>query len=264
MRIDILTGFPGMFSGPFAESMIRLALDRGLVDIFIHDLRGFTTDRHMTIDDYAYGGGSGMVLKPEPIIRGARFLRQQSRPESAGRAILLSARGRPYTQAVARELASLDHVLLVCGHYKGVDERVVETLELEEYAVGDFVVTGGEIPAMMIVDSTIRLIPGVLGDIESATGDSFYNGLLDCPYYTRPECLEGIRVPEVLLSGHHERIRRWRRQESIRATWQRRPELLDNYPLSGEDNIFLDTLKEQHGADQASSFNRKETCHEHH
>jgi tRNA (guanine37-N1)-methyltransferase len=253
MRIDILTAFPGLFAGPFAEGMVRLALARRLVDLYIHDLRAFTTDRHMTIDDYAYGGGPGMVLKPEPIFRGARFIRQQTPSGSRNRTILLSARGRRYTQETARELAEMDQITLICGRYKGVDERVVAGLGVEEYAIGDFVVTGGELPAMMIADSVIRLIPGVLGDLDSATGDSFYEGLLDGPCYTRPECYEGMRIPEVLLSGHHERIRQWRRQESLRTTWLRRPDLLEAQPLSGEDRAFLDTLQPQDHKDGAPS-----------
>lgn len=251
MRIDILTAFPGMFAGPFDESMIRLAWTRQLVDIFIYDLRAFTTDRHMAVDDHAYGGGAGMILKPEPVFRGVRFLRRQTPPGHGSRAILLSARGRRYTEETARTLAETDHLMLVCGHYKGVDERVVDGLQLEEFSTGDFVVTGGELPAMMIADSVIRLIPGVLNDLESATGDSFYEGVLDCPYYTRPECHEGIRIPDVLLSGHHRHIKTWRRQESLKATWLRRPDLLETAALSKEDRAFLLTL--QHRQDESSS-----------
>ncbi|MBM3263962.1 MAG: tRNA (guanosine(37)-N1)-methyltransferase TrmD [candidate division Zixibacteria bacterium] len=253
MRIDILTAFPGMFAGPFGESMVRLAWSRNLVDIFVYDLRAFTTDRHLTVDDYAYGGGSGMVLKPEPVFRGVRFLRRHTRPGSVVRTLLLSARGRRYTQETAGELAKTGHIILVCGHYKGIDERVVDGLNIEEFSIGDFVVTGGELPAMTIADSVVRLIPGVLNDIESATGDSFYEGLLDCPYYTRPECWENMRIPEILLSGHHERIRKWRRQETLRATWLRRPDLLENVTLSEEDRTFLLVLQAQHRQDESSS-----------
>lgn len=249
MRIDILTAFPGMFAGPLDESMIKRARERGLADVRVHDLRAFTTDRHRTIDDYAYGGGSGMVLKPEPIFEGVRAIRQQIEDGQTSRAILLSPRGRLYTQQTAKELAQIDHLLLICGHYKGVDERVVEGLGVEEWSIGDYVLTGGEIPAMVVIDSVVRLIPGVLSDIESATGDSFYDGLLDCPYYTRPECFEGMRVPDMLLSGHHQQIRRWRRLESLRATFARRPDLLDECALSDEDRELLNTLIDRKDVD---------------
>jgi tRNA (guanine37-N1)-methyltransferase len=215
------------------------------VDIFIHDLRAFTTDRHKTIDAYAYGGGSGMVLKPEPIFRGVRFIRDQISSDGLSRCVLLSARGKPFLQETAKSFMELDQLILICGHYKGVDERVIHGLDAEEYSIGDFVVTGGELPAMMIADAVIRLIPGVLGDIESAVTDSFYEGLLDCPYYTRPEQYENWNVPEVLLSGHHERIERWRREESLKTTWQRRPELLRDVNLSKEDDGFLDILQQE-------------------
>lgn len=245
MRIDILTAFPGMFAGPFNESIIRHAHQRDLVDLFIHDLRAFTTDRHKTIDAYAYGGSPGMVLKPEPIFRGVRFIRAQMPQGSLSRCVLLSARGKPFVQETARQFTKLDQLILICGHYKGVDERVVEGLDIEEYSIGDFVVTGGELPAMMIADAVIRLIPGVLGDIESAETDSFYDGLLDGPHYTRPERFEHLDVPEVLLSGHHERIERWRREASLKTTWQRRPELLKQVDLSEEDHTFLDLLQRE-------------------
>lgn len=242
MRIDILTAFPGMFAGPLDESMIKLARERELVDIRIHDLRAFTSDRHRTIDDYAYGGGSGMVLKPEPIFQGVRSIRQQVEPDCASRTILLSPRGRLYTQDTAKQLAQVDHLLLICGHYKGVDERVVIGLDVEEWSIGDYILTGGELPAMVVIDSVVRLIPGVLSDLESATSDSFYHGLLDCPYYTRPECFEGLRVPGELLSGHHQHIRRWRRLEALRATLTRRPDLLDEGGLSDEDRELLSII----------------------
>lgn len=240
MRIDILTVFPGMFQGPFDESIIRRAQDKNLIEIYIHDLRDFTTDRHRTVDDYAYGGGSGMVLKPEPIFKGVRHILGQLGDGQRTRTILLSARGRPYTQATAKELVRTDHLLLICGHYKGVDERVVTGLGAEEWSIGDYVLTGGELPAMTITDSVIRLIPGVLGDIESATSDSFYTDVLDCPYYTRPECFEGMPVPEVLLSGHHARVNQWRRQESLRTTFSRRPDLLEGVTLSEDEQRFID------------------------
>ena len=245
MRIDILTAFPEMFSGPFDESIIKRARERNLVGIHVHDLRDFTTDRHRTIDDYAYGGGSGMILKPEPIFKGVRHIRENCESGRSSRTILLSARGRPYTQEIAKQFLETDNLLLICGHYKGVDERVVQGLDVEELCVGDYVVTGGEFPAMIIADSVVRLIPGVLGDIESATGDSFYDGLLDSPYYTRPECFENVLVPDVLLSGHHARIEAWRHQESLRATFFRRPDLLEGLMLSQEDRALIDSWRDE-------------------
>ena len=252
MRIDILTAFPGVFAGPFGESIVGRACRRDMVDIFIHDLRAFTTDRHKTIDDYAYGGSPGMVLKPEPVFRGVRHIRRQSDPASRtdpasrsdrSRTVLLSARGRPFVQETARSFAGLDQLVLVCGHYKGVDERVATGLGAEEYSVGDFVVTGGEVPAMLITDAVVRLLPGVLGEMASAVTDSHYDGLLGNAVYTRPERFQDWRVPEVLLSGHHERIARWERRDALTKTFQRRPDLLETAELTGEDRTFLKTLQ---------------------
>ena len=258
MRIDILTAFPGVFAGPFGESIVGRACRRDLVDVFVHDLRAFTTDRHKTVDDYAYGGSPGMVLKAEPIFRGVGHLRRQvdasSRTDHAdqvdassrtdrSRTVLLSAGGRPFVQDTARSFAELDQLVLICGHYKGVDERVATGLGAEEYSVGDFVVTGGEIPAMMIADAVIRLLPGVLGEMASAVTDSHYEGLLGNAVYTRPESYQEWRVPEVLLSGHHGRIERWERQDALKKTYQHRPELLETVELTGEDLTYLRTLQ---------------------
>lgn len=265
MRIDILTAFPGVFAGPFGESIVGRACRRDLVDVFVHDLRAFTTDRHKTVDDYAYGGSPGMVLKAEPIFRGVRHIRRQvdassraSQADQAGQAdqadatsrtnrsrtVLLSAGGRTFVQETARSFAELDQLVLICGHYKGVDERVATGLGAEEYSVGDFVVTGGEIPAMMIADAVIRLLPGVLGEMASAVTDSHYEGLLGNAVYTRPEHYQEWRVPEVLLSGHHERIERWERQDALKKTYQHRPDLLETVELTGEDLTYLRTLQQ--------------------
>ena len=258
MRIDILTAFPGVFSGPFGESIVGRACRRDLVDVFVHDLRAFTTDRHKTVDDYAYGGSPGMVLKAEPIFRGVRHVRRQvdassraSRTDQVdassrtdrSRTVLLSAGGRPFVQDTARSYAELDQLVLICGHYKGVDERVAKGLGAEEYSVGDFVVTGGEIPAMMVADAVIRLLPGVLGEMASAVTDSHYEGLLGNAVYTRPENYQEWSVPEVLLSGHHGRIERWERQDALKKTYQHRPELLETVELTGEDLTYLRTLQ---------------------
>lgn len=253
MRIDILTAFPGVFAGPFGESIVGRACRRDLVDVFVHDLRAFTTDRHKTVDDYAYGGSPGMVLKAEPIFRGVGHIRRQvdaasraSRADQAARSrtVLLSAGGRPFVQDTARSFAELDQLVLICGHYKGVDERVATGLGAEEYSVGDFVVTGGEIPAMMIADAVIRLLPGVLGEMASAETDSHYEGLLGNAVYTRPENYQEWRVPEVLLSGHHRRIEKWERQDALKKTYQHRPELLETVELTGEDLTYLRTLQQ--------------------
>lgn len=247
MRIDILTAFPGVFAGPFGESIVGRACRRDLVDVFVHDLRAFTTDRHKTVDDYAYGGSPGMVLKAEPIFRGVRHIRRQvDEPTRTDRSrtVLLSAGGRTFVQETARSFAELDQLVLICGHYKGVDERVATGLGAEEYSVGDFVVTGGEIPAMMIADAVIRLLPGVLGEMASAVTDSHYEGLLGNAVYTRPERYQEWRVPEVLLSGHHERIERWERQDALKKTYQHRPDLLETVELTGEDLTYLRTLQQ--------------------
>lgn len=250
MRIDILTAFPGVFAGPFGESIVGRACRRDLVDVFVHDLRAFTTDRHKTVDDYAYGGSPGMVLKAEPIFRGVGHIRRQAGQADATsrtdrtRTVLLSAGGRTFVQETARSFAELDQLVLICGHYKGVDERVATGLGAEEYSVGDFVVTGGEIPAMMIADAVIRLLPGVLGEVASAVTDSHYEGLLGNAVYTRPEHYQEWRVPEVLLSGHHERIERWERQDALKKTYQHRPDLLETVELTGEDLTYLRTLQQ--------------------
>lgn len=243
MRFDILTAFPDMFTGPFHESIIKRSLDRNLVSIQVHDLRAFTTDRHRTIDDYAYGGGSGMVLKPEPIFEGVRSIQADYASGQVNRIMLMSARGQSFTQDTAKSLTEADNLLLICGHYKGVDERVVEGLDVEEWCVGDYIVTGGELPAMIVTDSVVRLIPGVLGDFESAVGDSFYDGLLDCPYYTRPETFEGMQVPDVLLSGHHGNIEAWRHEQSLKASAERRPDLLEKVTLTEEDKRIISPLE---------------------
>ncbi|MBT5874216.1 MAG: tRNA (guanosine(37)-N1)-methyltransferase TrmD [Candidatus Latescibacteria bacterium] len=243
MRFDILTAFPDMFTGPFNESIIKRARDRKLTNIHVHDLRQFTTDRHRTIDDYAYGGGSGMVLKPEPIFEGVRSIQAGYESGQLNRIILMSARGQSFTQEAAKSLTKTDNLLLICGHYKGVDERVIEGLDVEEWCIGDYVVTGGELPAMIVTDSVVRLIPGVLGDFESAVGDSFYDGFLDCPYYTRPETFDGMQVPDVLLSGHHGNIDTWRHEQSLKATAERRPDLLDKVTLTEKDKRIISSLE---------------------
>jgi len=250
MRFDIFTLFPGAFEGPFSVSILKRATESGLVSIHIHDIRAYTTDRHHVTDDYPYGGGGGMVMKPEPIfaaveaVLGIQF-DGSSPPQYPIPIILLSPQGRLFTQAIAHELAQHDRLALICGHYEGVDERVREHLATDEISIGDYVLTGGELPAMVIVDAVTRLVPGVLGDPQAAAQDSFAQGLLEGPHYTRPAEFRGWRVPDVLLSGHHAEIARWRRQQALKRTWERRPELLRQAQLRPEDWEFLEGLKHE-------------------
>ena len=225
MRIDIVTPFPGMVKGFFEESILKRAQDKGLVNIKIWNLRDFTTDKHRTVDDYPYGGGAGMILKPEPIFKAVEKIREEN-PDSTPRILFMTPQGEQYSQSKARELAEESHLVLLCGHYRGVDERVVEALVTDEISVGDYILTGGELAAAVVVDSVVRLLPGVLGDFDSAEGDSFSNGKLDHPHYTRPEVFRGMRVPEVLLSGHHAEIEAWRESRSLERTQKKRPDLL--------------------------------------
>ena len=220
MRIDILTLFPEMFTGPLSESMIKRARERGLVDVQIHNIRDFTHDKHRTADDRPFGGGPGMVLKPEPVFECVEAVVPEGTP-----LIYMTPQGRPFTQAKAAELAAREDFAILCGHYEGVDERVLEALVTEEISIGDYVLTGGELPAMVVVDAVARLVPGVLGDEESAQQESFTDGLLDCPHYTRPETFRGMTVPGVLLSGNHGKIARWRREQAEKRTRERRPDL---------------------------------------
>ncbi len=227
MRIFVVTGFPRLFQGPLNESMLKRAQEKGAVEIEVVDLRDFTTDKHKQIDDYPYGGGPGMVLKPEPFFRAMDAIRKKA-PDPDLKVILTSPQGRTYTQEVAKELSRRNDLVLLCGHYKGVDERVREYLANDEISIGDYILTGGELAALVIIDSVVRLLPGVLGDLDSARTDSFENRRLDCPYYTRPENLNGLRVPEVLLSGHHAEIARWRQEQALKHTQQRRKDLLES------------------------------------
>jgi len=223
MKIDVLTLFPGMFTGPLDESIVKRARDSGRLELSIHDLRGYTHDKHRTVDDRPFGGGPGMLLKPEPIFEAVEDL--------AGRethVVLMTPAGRPFQQAVARELAVRQHVLLICGSYEGVDERVRDALVHDELSIGDYVLTNGALPAMVVIDAVSRLIPGVLGAEESAVEESFNEGLLEYPHYTRPAEFRGMKVPEILLSGHHAEIERWRKEQSKQRTRERRPDLNQN------------------------------------
>jgi tRNA (guanine37-N1)-methyltransferase len=233
MRIDIFSLFPQMFSGPFDNSILKRAVAQGLVNINIHNIRDYTHDKHHTTDDYAYGGGAGMVMKPEPVFEAVETIRSQA-PEMADKKlsiILLTPQGRLFCQPVADQLVHFDWLMLICGHYEGVDERIREYLATDELSIGDYVLTGGELAAMVVSDAVIRLLPGVLGSSESLLYESHTGGLLEYPQYTRPEVFRNWAVPEVLLSGNHAEIARWRREESIKRTVNRRPDLLKNNNL---------------------------------
>lgn len=228
MKIDVVTLFPGMFTGPLDESIVRRARDAGRLSLTIHDLRTYTHDRHRTVDDKPFGGGPGMLLKPEPVFEAVEALRTER-----SRVILLAPAGRPLNQAVVRELAAEEHLLLVCGAYEGFDERIREHLADDEISVGDFVLTNGALPAMMVIDAVTRLLPGVLGDDQSAADESFSHGLLEYPHYTRPADYRGWKVPDVLVSGNHAAIERWRREQALARTRERRPDLVQNLTGAG-------------------------------
>jgi tRNA (guanine37-N1)-methyltransferase len=239
VQIDILTLFPEMFRGVFDSGVIGRAMEQGLVGINLHNFRDQTHDRHHTVDDYPYGGGAGMVLKPEPIFEAVEAIKG----ESDIPVILLNPAGRLFNQKVAEEFARYSRIIIICGRYEGVDQRVSEHLATDEISIGDYVLTGGEIAAMVIIDAVVRLLPGVLGSELSPREDSHVAGLLEYPQYTRPPSYRGWPVPEVLLSGNHAQIASWRREQSIRRTYQRRPELLDKVELSPEERRLVEKLR---------------------
>lgn len=241
MRIDILSLFPAMFDGVFGESIIKRAVAADLLDIQITNFRDFAFSKHKNVDDTPFGGGSGMVLKPEPLFRAVNHVKENTSYEKR-RVILLSPEGTVFNQAKAKELAAYDQLILICGHYEGFDARVSKYLADETISIGDYVLTGGELPAMVLTDAVARMLPGVLGSEESAPTDSFYNGLLEHPQYTRPREFEGMCVPEILFSGDHAKIARWRRDESLRITYNNRPDLLETAELDKKDREFLSSL----------------------
>jgi tRNA (guanine37-N1)-methyltransferase len=247
LRIDVVTIFPDMVRAPLADGIVRRAADQGLVRIDVHDLRDYTDDRHRTVDDAAFGGGPGMVMKAEPFFRVRDALLKDAAGEGTA-VVLLSPRGRRFDQAAARRFAGLERLVLLCGRYEGIDERVRAGVATEEVSLGDFVMTGGEVAALAVVEATVRLLPGALGDERSAEEDSFADGVFDHPHYTRPASVRGLAVPEVLLSGDHERIRRWRRKEALRATRDRRPDLLRAAALDREDAALLRELDDEQPA----------------
>ncbi|WP_404409126.1 tRNA (guanosine(37)-N1)-methyltransferase TrmD [Jeotgalibacillus malaysiensis] len=241
MKIDILSLFPAMFEGVFGESILKKAAEKGAVTYTVTDFRQFSNNKHNSVDDYPYGGGAGMVLKPEPIFRAVQHLTEQT--VSSPRVILMCPQGERFTQKKAEELSKEDHLIFICGHYEGYDERIRENLITDEISIGDFVLTGGELGAMVVTDSVVRLLPEVLGNDESAVKDSFSSGLLEHPHYTRPADYEGMKVPEVLLSGNHAKIDDWRMKESLRRTYMRRPDLLDEIELSDQQLKWLKEFK---------------------
>jgi tRNA (guanine37-N1)-methyltransferase len=239
MHFDIFTLFPGMFQGPFTESILKRAQERGLLSIALHNIRDATTDKHHIVDDYPYGGGAGMVMKPEPIFTAVEAVYQ------GGPIILLTPQGRLFNQQIARQLAQESRLTLICGHYEGIDERVHEHLVTDEISIGDYVLTGGELAAMVVVDAVSRLLPGVLAE-DSPEEESHSNNMLEYPQYTRPPEFRGWRIPDILLSGHHENIAHWRRKEALRRTRQRRPDLFAKLDLSSKlDTKLLKELDEE-------------------
>jgi tRNA (guanine37-N1)-methyltransferase len=237
--IDILTLFPQVFQGAFDFGILQRAIDQELMSISVHNIRDYTHDKHHTVDDYPYGGGAGMVLKPDPIFEAVETIRS----EADSPVILLSPRGRLFCQQVAQELAAHPRLILICGHYEGVDERVSEHLVSDEISIGDYVLSGGEPAAMVVVDAVVRLLPGVLGSAESLVDDSHVGGLLEYPQYTRPAEYRGWSVPEVLLSGNHAQIAEWRKEQAIRRTMKRRPELLEKAELSPKERKLIEKLR---------------------
>ncbi|HEY3247041.1 MAG TPA: tRNA (guanosine(37)-N1)-methyltransferase TrmD [bacterium] len=250
MRIDIVTIFPDAFT-PLGVSMLARAQERGLLAITVWDLRTFTTDRHRQVDDEPYGGGAGMVMKPEPFFAAVDAIRAGA-PHTTPRVIVMSPQGERLTQIRVQQLAEEDHLVVLCGHYEGIDERVKEGLSAEELSIGDYVLTGGELPAMVLVDAVARLVPGVVGDAASVAVESFAGDLLDYPHYTRPAEFRGMKVPAVLLSGNHAAIRRWRQAQRLHRTMLRRPDLLNVDALSDEDRRMLEVLERQAPEDEPS------------
>jgi tRNA (guanine37-N1)-methyltransferase len=258
VKFDVVTIFPRMVIAGLAEGVVSRGIARGLLDVAVHDLRDHTTDRHRTVDDVPYGGGPGMVMKPEPLARAVEDIRtRRGNPEAV---VLLTPQGRSFTQQEAVRMSRLSHVVLLCGRYEGMDERVRELVATDELSIGDYVLSGGELPALVVIDAISRLIPGVVGDEQSVEQDSFSNGVLDYPHYTRPAEFGGVRVPDVLMSGHHADVRRWRRKTALARTRERRPELLERAALDDDDRALLDEIRQSTmgSAAQADPANRKE------
>src|SRR5690625_214754 len=241
MQIDVLTLFPDMLTGPLNASILKRAQEKGKFNYNLINFRDYTEDKHEKVDDYPYGGGAGMVLTPQPIFDAVAEVKRKNK--SSSRVILLCPQGKPYTQTKAEELSKEEHLIFICGHYEGYDERIREYLVTDEISIGDYVLTSGELGALVIIDSVVRLLPGVLGNIDSAKEDSFSTGLLEHPHYTRPANFRGYQVPNVLLSGHHKNIEQWRKQKALERTYKRRPDLLEQMNLTAKDKKLLKEIK---------------------
>lgn len=239
MRIDILTLFPSMFDGPMTESMLWKARDRNLLDLRLHQIRDYTTDAHHTVDDTPYGGGGGMIMKPDVVVRAVEGTLADAPPDAHVPVLLMTPQGKMFNHQMAYDLAQHERIVMLCGRYEGIDDRVRELVVTHEVSIGNYVLTGGELPAMVIVDAVIRHIPGVLGAEGAAGRDSHADGVLEGAHYTRPQNFRGLEVPEVLLGGNHAAIERWRREEGLRRTWHNRPDLLLKAPLSEDDKLLL-------------------------
>ncbi|MBZ0324229.1 MULTISPECIES: tRNA (guanosine(37)-N1)-methyltransferase TrmD [Enterococcus] len=243
MRIDVLTLFPRMFEGPLGESIIGKAREKGLLEINVSNFRDYSDNKHQTVDDYPYGGGAGMLLKVQPVYDNIKAI-EAAAPETKKRVILLDPAGKPFDQKMAEEFSTEEHLVFICGHYEGYDERI-RSLVTDEVSLGDYVLTGGELGAMVMIDATVRLLPEVLGNQTSAQTDSHSTGLLEHPQYTRPAAFKGMKVPEVLMNGNHKLIEQWQLKESLRRTYQRRPDMLENYPLTAEMQKLLKEIEEE-------------------
>ena len=241
MNIHVLSLFPDMFTGVFGSSILKKAQEKEAVSLTVSDIRDFSTNKHKQVDDYPYGGGAGMVLKPEPMFQAVESITEGRKP----RIILMCPQGERFTQQKAEELAKEEELVFLCGHYEGYDERIRTNLVTDEISIGDFVLTGGELPAMTVIDAVVRLLPGVLGQEDSHIQDSFSTGLLEHPHYTRPAEFRGMKVPDVLLSGNHANINTWREQESLKRTFERRPDLLEEMELTPKQKAFIESLKSE-------------------
>ena len=240
MKFDVVTIFPGMVRGALTEGVIGRAAEQGRLDVCVHDLREYATDRHRSVDDTPYGGGPGMVMKPEPLLRAVTAIRRDR--GEPGAIVMMSPQGRRFGQAEAVRLSTLQHLVLLCGRYEGIDERLRDLVGAEELSIGDYVLSGGELPALVVIDAVGRLVPGVVGDAESVAAGSFSRGLLDHPHYTRPATYEGLTVPEVLVSGNHGEVARWRRRQALVRTLERRPDLLVDVALDDDEREWLEEL----------------------
>lgn len=250
MKFYVMTLFPEMITGGLSYSILGRAIRSGIVSVEAVNIRDFTEDKHKHVDDYPYGGGAGMVMSCEPIERTYRYLCEKRRLRSRPRVIYLTPQGRVFDQTMAKEFAQEEDLFFLCGHYEGVDERVLDAIVTDRVSIGDYVLSGGELASMVMIDAVARMVPGVLTNEESGSTESFEGNLLEYPQYTRPEVWQGKRVPEVLLSGHHAKIEEWRRQQSILRTWETRPELLDGAELSKKERKFLEEIKQRDGKEK--------------